>query len=65
MNYAVEMGLDAMICTPRFIKSDLGNQTLIGGYIYRQTARWSHKPPFIFSEKGKQTINSPDFKAAS
>jgi hypothetical protein len=39
MNYAVEMGLDVMICIPHFIKIGLGNQTLIVGYIYRQTTR--------------------------
>jgi hypothetical protein len=54
MNYAVEMGSDAMIYIPSFIKFYSSIQMLIwvgwGGGIFSdtETARWSYKPPFIF-----------------
>jgi hypothetical protein len=38
MNYAVEMGTDAMTYTPSFIKTDSGVQNLLQGVIHRQTA---------------------------
>jgi hypothetical protein len=51
MKYAVEMGSDAMIYVPSFIKIGSGIQMLLGMYTYKhtQTAR-SHKPTFIFSK---------------
>jgi hypothetical protein len=39
MNYTVEMGSDAMIHIPRFIKTDSGIRKLIGGYTFRNTGR--------------------------
>jgi hypothetical protein len=51
MNYAVVMGTGSVICIPRFIKFGLGIQKLLGGkhmQTQRHTARWSHKPTFIF-----------------
>jgi hypothetical protein len=45
-NYAVEMGSGAVIYLPSCIKIGSGIQKLIGGDT--QTARWSHKPTFIF-----------------
>jgi hypothetical protein len=56
MKYAIEMGSDAMIYIPSFMKIDSAVQKLIGG-IHRHTdaqIAWrSHKPTFIFCKQGK------------
>jgi hypothetical protein len=44
MKHAVEMGSDAMIYTPSFVKTGSGIQKLTGGHTYTQTARRLHKP---------------------
>jgi hypothetical protein len=49
MKYAVQMGSDAMIHIPSFIRIGSGIQKLIGG-AHRHTAWRSHKPTFIFSK---------------
>jgi hypothetical protein len=36
-NYAVEMGLGAVICVPNFVKIGSGVQKLIGGYTETHT----------------------------
>jgi hypothetical protein len=43
MMYAVEMGSDAMMYIPCFIKTGSGIQKLIGGFTDAQTAWRSHK----------------------
>jgi hypothetical protein len=46
------MGSGAMICMQSFIKTGWGIQKLMGvGNTYTQTARWAHKPTFIFQNK--------------
>jgi hypothetical protein len=53
MKYAFEMGSDAEIYIPSFIKIDSGIQKLIRGdtQTHGYTAEWrSHKPTFIFSK---------------
>jgi hypothetical protein len=49
MEYAVKMGLVAMIHIPSFIKIGSGIRKLIEGYTDTQTAWLSHKSIFIFS----------------
>jgi hypothetical protein len=44
MKYVDEMGSDAMIYVPSFIKIGSGIRKLIEGYSQTQTARRSHKP---------------------
>jgi hypothetical protein len=59
MKCAVEMGSSALIYIPSFTKIGSAIQKLKGGgrytcrhtYSHTQTARWSHKPTFIFSNK--------------
>jgi hypothetical protein len=51
MNYFSEMGSGVMINIPVYIMIDAGIQKLLIGmhmYVDTQTARWSHKPTFIF-----------------
>jgi hypothetical protein len=49
MKYAVEIGSDAIIYIPSFIKIGSAIQKLIGGYTDTQTPAWrSQKPIFIF-----------------
>jgi hypothetical protein len=57
MKYAVEMSSGAMMYIPSFIKTGLGIQKLIGKWgIHRHTGWRSHKPCFIFSNKGSRLI---------
>jgi hypothetical protein len=50
MKYAVEMGSDAMMYIPSYIKICSGIQKLIAGFTDTQTAQRLHKPTFVFSE---------------
>jgi hypothetical protein len=48
MNYAVEMGLGAMIHIPSLIMTGSSIQKLMGALIHRQTTTWrSHKPTLV------------------
>jgi hypothetical protein len=55
--YAVDMGSDAMIYIPSFIKIGSGIQKLTKGDT--QTARWSHKPTFLISKTKGRLMRSP------
>jgi hypothetical protein len=47
MQYAIEMGSDAMICTPGFIMIGSDIQNLME-WIHRHEERRCHKPTFLF-----------------
>jgi hypothetical protein len=59
MEYAVEeMGLNAVIYIPSFIKIGSGIQKLMGGgeFTDTQTAWRSHKPTFIFFQNKENIL---------
>jgi hypothetical protein len=49
MIYTIEMALGGLMYMPSFIKISLGVQKLVD--TCAQTARWFHKPSFIFLNK--------------
>jgi hypothetical protein len=60
MKYAVEMGSDATIYIPSFIKIGLGIQKLMrvrGLHRHRETARLSHKPTYFHLFKVREVEN--------
>jgi hypothetical protein len=48
MEYAIEMGLGAVMYIPSFMKIGSAVQKLMGGCTVAQRAWRSHKPTFVF-----------------
>jgi hypothetical protein len=60
MKYATEIGSDAMMYRPSFLKICSAIHKMMGGWGDRQRAYRSHKPIFFLKEEGKwaKTINN-------